>query len=54
LQLFVQTSTVRILPFVVLLLASQKNERSSPISGSERPDLQGNSTRKAGWSFPIV
>jgi hypothetical protein len=30
------------------------NACSSPISGSERPDLQGNSTRQAGWSFPIV
>jgi hypothetical protein len=42
---------VRILPFVVLLLPNQKNERVLLISGSERPIR---SARKAGWSFPSV
>jgi hypothetical protein len=37
---------------VLLLLPNQKNERVlQPISGSERPDSQANSARKAGWSF---
>jgi hypothetical protein len=37
---------------VLLLLPNQKNERVlQPISGSERPDSQANSSRKAGWSF---
>jgi hypothetical protein len=51
-----QTGTVRNLPFVVLLSPNQKktNAFSSLISGSERPDSQANSARKAGWSFPIV
>jgi hypothetical protein len=51
-----QTGTVRNLPFVVLLSPNQKktNACSSLISGSERPDSQANSARKAGWSFPIV
>jgi hypothetical protein len=46
LELFLQTDTVRILPFIVLLLPNQKNEQVScgdPISGSERPDSQANS-----------
>jgi hypothetical protein len=48
-----------ILPFVVLLLLliigkSAKERTRAPISGSERPDSQANSARKAGWLFLIV
>ena len=54
---FCKPGTVRILlfhPFVVLRQIKRTNASSSPISGSERPDSQANSARKAGWSFPIV